>query len=149
VAQPPVLNTLSLFARDMAASLAFYQRLGIAVPEEALQQASVGQAHHVELPMPGGFTLELDSQAVTKAYDPGWKEAASGGARLTIGFHVESRDAVDATYADMTGAGYSSHLAPFDAFWGARYAILEDPDGNQVGIMSPSDPSKQTAPPPF
>jgi len=36
---------------------------------------------------------------------------------------------------------------PFDAFWGARYAIVEDPDGNVIGFQSPSDPERRTAPP--
>ena len=36
---------------------------------------------------------------------------------------------------------------PFDAFWGARYAIVADPDGNDVGLMSPIDESRRTWPP--
>ena len=28
--------------------------------------------------------------------------------------------------------------------WGARYAVVEDPDGNAVGIMSPSDPDRRS-----
>ena len=34
-----------------------------------------------------------------------------------------------------------------DEVWGARYAIIEDPDGNHVGIMSPSDSSRRSAAP--
>ena len=37
--------------------------------------------------------------------------------------------------------------APYDAFWGGRFAIVEDPDGNPVGLMSPNDPAMRTAPP--
>ena len=44
-------------------------------------------------------------------------------------------------YADLTGAGYRGQQPPYDAFWGARYAVVEDPDGNAVGLMSPSDPA--------
>ncbi len=47
----------------------------------------------------------------------------------------------------MTSAGYTGHLAPFDAFWGARYAVIDDPDGNHVGIMSPMDQKYASAPP--
>jgi predicted enzyme related to lactoylglutathione lyase len=32
---------------------------------------------------------------------------------------------------------------PWDAFWGSRYAIVADPDGNHVGIMSPSEPKRR------
>jgi uncharacterized glyoxalase superfamily protein PhnB len=34
-----------------------------------------------------------------------------------------------------------------EAFWGACYAIVEDPDGNPVGIMSPADPAFRSEPP--
>ena len=34
-----------------------------------------------------------------------------------------------------------------DSFWGARYAIVEDPDGIAVGLMSPIS-AKHRAPPP-
>ena len=34
-------------------------------------------------------------------------------------------------------AGHRSHLAPFDAFWGQRYATLLDPDGNPVDLFAP------------
>ena len=58
-----------------------------------------------------------------------------------------SREAVDATYDDLTDAGYPGRQPPYDTFFGARYAIVADPDGNDVGIMSPPDPSRRTAPP--
>lgn len=34
-----------------------------------------------------------------------------------------------------------------DVDWGARYAIVEDPDGNGVGLMSPIDPERKYWPP--
>jgi uncharacterized glyoxalase superfamily protein PhnB len=64
-----------------------------------------------------------------------------------LGFRVSSRDTVDRIYADLTGAGYTSQQPPCDAFWGARYAVVQDPDGNPVGIMSPPDPTRRSAPP--
>jgi uncharacterized glyoxalase superfamily protein PhnB len=63
---------------------------------------------------------------------------------VVVGFRVASRDDVDRLYADMTGAGYRGQQPPYDAFWGARYAVVEDPDGNAVGIMSPSDPDRRS-----
>ena len=57
-----------------------------------------------------------------------------------LGFNVDNRERVDQIYNDLTGAGYHGQQEPFDAFWGARYAVVEDPDGNAVGIMSPVDP---------
>ena len=59
------------------------------------------------------------------------------GRRVVIGFKLPSSEAVDALYADLTGAGYRGQQAPCDAFWGPRYAVVEDPDGNPVGLMGP------------
>jgi uncharacterized glyoxalase superfamily protein PhnB len=54
---------------------------------------------------------------------------------------------VDEIYAGLTGAGYRGHQKPYDAFWGARYAIVEDPDGNAVGLMSPIEAEHKFWPP--
>ena len=51
-------------------------------------------------------------------------------------------------YEELTGAGYAGHLPPFDAFWGARYAEVEDPDGNLLGFHSPQDPTRRSPVPP-
>jgi uncharacterized glyoxalase superfamily protein PhnB len=45
---------------------------------------------------------------------------------------------VDALYDDLTHAPATRGCSqPWDAFWGARYAMVEDPDGIAVGLMSP------------
>jgi uncharacterized glyoxalase superfamily protein PhnB len=64
-----------------------------------------------------------------------------------IGFALESREAVDDRYAELTSAGYQARQPPFDAFWGARYAIVADPDGNDVGLMSPIEDARRFSPP--
>jgi uncharacterized glyoxalase superfamily protein PhnB len=64
---------------------------------------------------------------------------------VVLGFRLASRESVDALYEELTGAGYRGAQPPYDAFWGARYAIVADPDGNSVGIMSPSDPERRSA----
>jgi uncharacterized glyoxalase superfamily protein PhnB len=63
-----------------------------------------------------------------------------------LGFSVASRDAVDERYAALTGAGYPGRQPPYDAFWGARYAVVQDPDGRDVGLMSPIDPDRKFVP---
>jgi uncharacterized glyoxalase superfamily protein PhnB len=97
--------------------------------------------------MPNGFRLELDSVEFARQWDPGLRDGPRGtGAVLFFG--VATAEEVDRLFATMTGAGYASQKAPGDAFWGARYAIVEDPDGNAVGIMSPLDPARRRPPPP-
>ena len=67
--------------------------------------------------------------------------------RVVLGFAVASREAVDEIYTDLTGAGHAARQPPYDALWGARYAIVEDPDGNNVGLMSPIEDSRKSWPP--
>jgi catechol 2,3-dioxygenase-like lactoylglutathione lyase family enzyme len=117
---------------DMAASLAFYRRLGLPIPEDADTEP------HVEVPLPGGLRLLFDTVATVRSFDPAW-EPATGGARMSIAFACPDPAEVDARHAELVAAGYRSHLAPFDAFWGQRYATVLDPDGNPVDLFAPLD----------
>jgi hypothetical protein len=63
-----------------------------------------------------------------------------------LSFKVESRERVDEINADLTAAAYRGQQSPYDAFRGARYAVIEDPDGNAVGIMSPIGPDRRSQP---
>jgi len=97
--------------------------------------------------MPGGLALRFDSTALAKAYDRGWREPSGSGTRNVLTFKVPSREDVDRIHNKLTGLGHESSQPPYDTFWGSRYAIVEDPDGNHIGLMSAPDPSRRTAPP--
>ena len=134
---PSIFNQLDLVSRDMDKTLAFYRLLGVDIPDNAVWRTASG-AHHVHLDMPGGATLGFNSVKLAPAFNRGFANKGSGG-NVGIGFSVEGRKHVDDIFARMTAAGHKALQPPFDAFWGARYAIVEDPDGNHVGIMSPVD----------
>jgi uncharacterized glyoxalase superfamily protein PhnB len=137
----PDLHMLNVVVADMSASLDFYRQLGVAVPGSA---AAAGR--HMQLRMPGGFSLELDTAESARLWHAGWR-ADPASVRVVIGFSLPTREVVDERYAAPTSAGYAGRQPPFDAFWGARYAIVADPDGNDVGLMSPLDESRRTWPP--
>jgi uncharacterized glyoxalase superfamily protein PhnB len=143
----PVLGQLNLVVRDMAASVAFYRTLGLDIPDTILWKSEGGAQHHIGLEFANGFGLDFDSTAVAEVYNAAWRRPEGGGSPSVIGFNVASREAVDQTYAALTAAGHSGLQPPYDAFWGARYAIVEDPDGRHVGLMSPVDPGRRTAGP--
>jgi catechol 2,3-dioxygenase-like lactoylglutathione lyase family enzyme len=136
----PVLDQINLVVRDMDAMVGFYRRLGLEIP-------ATGEAwdrDHRSATMPGGHDFDLDSTAFAQQWDVGWPEGTTGP---VLGFRVEARETVDAIYADLTGNGAVGQQPPYDAFWGARYAIVVDPDGNDVGIMSPRDDTMRSWPP--
>ncbi len=136
-----VLDQLNIVVRDMDAAVDFYRRLGIEIPETLPEW----QAHHRTADLGGEVALELDSTAFTPQWDAGWPASQPG---VVVGFRVATREDVDDLYEELTGAGHAGQQAPYDTFWGARYAIVEDPSGNAVGLMSPIDPARRTRPSP-
>jgi predicted lactoylglutathione lyase len=136
----PDLHMLNLVVADMAASLAFYRRLGIAVPD-----AQDAAAAHVQLRMPGGVSLELDTAESARLWHAGWR-ADPAGVSVVIGFSLPTREAVDTRYSQLTTAGYAGRQPPFDAFWGAGDEVCRA-DGNDIGLMSPIDESRRAWPP--
>ena len=131
----PILGQVSVVAKDMEKAIAFYERLGLTFEKDP-QWA----AHHVSARMPNGVALDLDSEAMTTGYDPGWSGT------VAVIFNVDDPAEVDRLHDELVAGGATSHQAPFDAFWGARYAVVDDPDGNHVGIMA-IDPSRGGPPP--
>ncbi len=123
----PSLIGTHIFVRDMVASMAFYRLLGFE-PDET--------EHFSRITTPGG-NVEFGGYALTRGYDPAFREPSGSVPACALQFSLESRDAVDATHARLVAAGYHSALAPIDAFWGSRYAEIDDPDGNIVGLHSP------------
>jgi len=121
---------IGLVVSDMAATLAFYRRCGLAVPDGADDQP------HVEVALGGGLRLALDTEATIRSFDPHWAPP-TGGHRVTIAFDCRSPAGVDAAWAELTAAGHHGHLPPWDAVWGQRYAVVHDPDGTPVDLFAP------------
>lgn len=121
-------TAIEIVAKDLEKSLEFYRLLGLPVPEV--------EGPHVEVELPGGGKLAFDTEEIIAGLHPGWTPPASAG-RVTIGFELNSVAAVDALYENLTAAGYPGVLAPFDAFWGHRYATVEDSDGTAVDLYAP------------
>lgn len=138
----PALNQLDIVTRDFDETLAFYRRLGVDLPE----RPSTGGIRHAEVTLANGFVLHLDNVELARTYNAAWRQPG-GSSRALIGFSVATREAVDERYAALIAAGHQGRQPPYDTFWGARYAVVADPDGNDVGIMSPIDESRRYWPP--
>ena len=133
----PIFDQLNLVVSDMQATVTFYRRLGLEIPDTD----PAFQAHHRSARLPSGVDLDFDSTEFARHWDHGWHDG-----RAVIGFKVASRERVDVLYSQLTAFGYVGQQPPYDAFWGARYAVVEDPEGNPVGIMSPVDPDRRSPP---
>jgi catechol 2,3-dioxygenase-like lactoylglutathione lyase family enzyme len=125
------LDLVGLVVQDMARSLAFYRRLGLALPPAADQQP------HVETTLGAGLRLAWDTEGTVRSFDPAWAPP-SGAHRVALAFRLDTPAEVDSLYDQLVALGYDGHKPPWDAFWGQRYAIVHDPDGNAVDLFAPT-----------
>lgn len=109
------LNQITASARDLAASTAFYQALGL--------RLIVQSDHYVRFECPEGdggapatFSLHLDTEAV--------------GVTATSVYFED--DDLDATVARLTAQGLAFDSGPEDQRWLWREAWLRDPSGNRI-----------------
>jgi catechol 2,3-dioxygenase-like lactoylglutathione lyase family enzyme len=123
----PQLNALGVVASDMARSIAFYRLLGLDVPETP-------DEGHVDTFLPNGVRFMLDSEDTVRSFQPAWTRET--GNQVAMAFECESAAEVDAVYARVVEAGFEGEKAPWDAFWGQRYAQLRDPDGVPVDLYA-------------
>ena len=123
----PRLNLVGLIVEDMAASLAFYRKLGFDVPPEMDGEG------HVEADV-AGIRMAWDTVDVIESFSE--YELPTGGHRVVLAFLCDSPAEVDAIHTELVGAGYEGHIKPFDAFWGQRYATVFDPDHNPVDLFA-------------
>jgi uncharacterized glyoxalase superfamily protein PhnB len=138
----PVFDQVNLIVRDMPATLAFYRALGVSVPDDGDEWPPGTGAMHVDVRFPDGPRLEFDNEPMADI----WHPARTASTRVVLGMSFASREAVDERYAALTSAGYTGLQPPYDAFWGSRYAIVADPDGNAVGLMSPPEAARKYIP---
>ena len=127
---------IDIVTKDFMRSVAFYRAMGLDIPEDKIWSNDDGPQHlDLKLVDDGKFGVgfDIDSEALTAGYSPKWDANAAS----MLSFRVDSSEDVDALHDHMVGLGYESHLAPWDAFWNARFAIIVDPDGNHVSIMGP------------
>jgi catechol 2,3-dioxygenase-like lactoylglutathione lyase family enzyme len=126
----PKLDMIGIVVSDIARSLAFYRELGLDIP------ASADTEGHVEVTLPGGIRLGWDTEEVIKSFDESFDPAVGAG-RIGLAFLCDSPGEVDAVYRKLVDLGHGSHKEPWDAFWGQHYAIVNDPDGNEVSLFAP------------
>ena len=115
----PSLNAITLFTGDMAASVAFYEHIGMECTfggrDSAFSSMRIGSGTFVNLQI-----------------EPGWKSTHARWGRFIV--WVED---VDAIHTELTAAGYHPIGVPSNAVWGERYFHVLDPAGHEVSIARP------------
>jgi uncharacterized glyoxalase superfamily protein PhnB len=124
----PELNAMGIVTSDMARSIRFYRLLGLDVPDTP-------EEGHIEASLSNGFRFMLDSEEVILSFRPDWTRQT--GNQLAVAFECAIPAEVDELYGRVVEAGFHGEKEPWDAFWGQRYAQLQDPDGVPVDLFAP------------
>jgi catechol 2,3-dioxygenase-like lactoylglutathione lyase family enzyme len=119
---------VGIAVKDMAESLRFYRLLGLEIPEDKDSEP------HVEYER-GSVKFAWDTIEILRGVYDEWVEDPVGH-RVELAFECGSRDEVDELYRRIVAAGHEGHKEPWDAFWGQRYAIVVDPDGNLLSLFA-------------
>ena len=117
----------------MPRTLAFYRALGLPIPDGAHLNAAGEPENHVEVSQ-GGLRLAWETEALARQLNPDWTPPS--GQRTGIAFQAGSSTEVDETCERLSALGFAVTTAPYDAFWGQRYASLRDPDGNGIDVFT-------------
>jgi uncharacterized glyoxalase superfamily protein PhnB len=123
------LNAFGIICSDLEASLRFYRLLGVPFDEFDPENG------HYEAQLGGGVKLMLDSEAVMASFVEDF-ETPTGNDRISLAVECDAPTDVDEAYRTVVSAGSTSVKEPFDAFWGQRYATVEDPDGNHLDLYA-------------
>lgn len=132
----PGPTQINLVVADVARAAGFYRDLGWDVGAAADPHAEIRFE---------GLSVELDEASSVRFWNSGSPDDRAAATVFSI--HVAARDDVDAVWTRMTDLGHESRQRPFDAFFGSRFAVLADPDGHQIGLISPRSDAHRHDPP--
>ena len=118
------LYMVGVIVEDVAASVEFYRRLGLDIPEGS------EQASHVKVEM-NGMTFFIHDRRLNQVWDAN-NTASSRGYGIVLEFFLETKEAVDAKFAELVDFGYSPHMEPYDTPINTYFAMIDDPDGNSI-----------------
>lgn len=127
MATEPIIDAIGIVASDVAASVAFYRRLGLVFPDGE-------PAEHVEAQIgTTGVRVMIDSEEMIKGLDPAHEGNPNG--RIGLAVRLGSATDVDVLYSELATDGFG-RTEPYDAPWGQRYAQVADPDGQPIDLYA-------------
>lgn len=121
------LDLISIVTQDMKTSLAFYRHI-FTIPE------GLDNEGHVEITLESGLRFAWDTTQVMQSFEPHYTFVP----KQVGAFLCDSPAQVDEQFELLLKNGGKSVKEPWDAFWGQRYALVADPDGNILDLFAPA-----------
>ncbi len=125
----PVIDAVAVSTTNRARTLSFYRCLGFTFPEDGDSEDHI----EAETP-PGAVRLMIDSAELMEKLTGDVPRPSNHSG---FGLAFETAAEVDSAADAVSEAGFEVVTAPWDAFWGQRYATVADPDGYRVDLFAP------------
>jgi uncharacterized glyoxalase superfamily protein PhnB len=136
-------DQVNIVVPDVVGAADFLRLLGADMPVSSDEWAAWAP-HHSGIPADADeFSADLDSPA----FAAHWGGLPGDFAGVVVNLRTEDRGSVEATFDRALELGAEGLREPYDAFWGARYAVVRGPGPLVVGIMSPVDADARVDPP--
>ncbi|WP_414732817.1 VOC family protein [Acetobacterium carbinolicum] len=124
------LEGFGVFVKDMATMIRFYRDvLGFEIKETE-------DSSNVYLEKDGTLFLFYGRQDFEKMTGRSFGYAQGVNGHFEIALGVESYDAVDRAFAEITANGGQAMMLPTTEPWGQRTCYIADPEGNLLEIGS-------------
>ncbi|MGP7819335.1 VOC family protein [Niallia sp. 01092] len=131
------LDMVGLKVKNMARSLMFYQALGFDIlaggPDEPYAELK-NDGVRISLNLLDMLT-EVYQVSLADVQEP----IGTVIPKVELAFIMDEVKSVDKKCQELKEQGYEIYCEPWDAFWGQRYAIIKDPDGNLLSIFANLD----------
>jgi len=122
------LNAIGVTSTNIPKTVEFYALLGFEFPEDY-----DCNGHVAPTTPPGSARLMIDATKIVKdiiGEDP------KAGNISAFALQYDSVEELNKVAARVSEAGFTVFKEPWDAFWGQRYAVVQDPDGFKVDLYA-------------
>lgn len=126
MAVPNRISIITLGVSDLAAATAFYESLGWRRSSSSVESMTFIAMQGSALGLYQWDSLADDAQVPAEG---------SGFRGVALALNCDSRDEVDAVFAEWVEAGGNAVLQPHAAFWGGYSSYVSDPDGHLWEIV--------------
>lgn len=122
------IDAVAITSSNLAQTVKFYSCLGFQFPE-----FKDDEQHLEAITNPGSARLMIDSKEMIQSII-GAEPKPGNHSPFAINYDspIEVNEAVE----KIMSAGFTIVKEPWDAFWGQRYCIVQDPDGYKVDLYA-------------
>ncbi len=122
------IDAISVKSKNFKETVKFYTLLGFSFPPFAETD------DHLEpITKEGEVRLMLDDPALLKEMTG---KESQPPTHSSFAILCDTPQEVDLTVQKIKENGYKIVKEPWDAFWGQRYAIVQDPDGYMIDLFA-------------